>query len=175
MKRVIIGILLLSAAAAFGQIEKGDTEISFMGYFATFVGEDVDANGMGSLQLSYGKYVTPFLQFGVAPTVSFYTFTDFDGETSVKAEFSGSVFAHMNLARASRIIPYLTAQYYQFTFDIPEDAEFTDFGYANVGMGFKNFINEYASFNVLATYGFSMAPGAEGGIIMVMTGLSIIF
>jgi hypothetical protein len=46
----------------------------------------------------------------------------------------------------------------------------------NVGIGFKNFFNEYAAFNTLVSYGFSLAEEAENiGLLSIMTGLTFIF
>ena len=168
-------IMLIVIGAANAQIEQGDTEVSFMGYFASQIGEDIEANGSGSLQLSYGKYITPKLQLGIAPTLSFSTGQDEDGDAILETNWSGSVFFSYNFSTASKFIPYLSGQYYQYKFDIPDDAEFTDYSYVNVGLGFKNFFNEYASFNTQVLYGFSLAEEAEGGLLLIMTGLSFIF
>jgi len=69
MKKCCVPILalFLCAGIAQAQIERGDTEVSFLGFFSMFVGENVDANGSGSLQLSYGKYISSYLQIGIAP------------------------------------------------------------------------------------------------------------
>jgi len=177
MKKIILisGICLLFSANILAQIESGDTEVSFMGYFSTFVGEDVDANGYGSLQISYGKYYTKYFQMGIAPTLNFTTGEDDDGDPKVDIKFSGSVFFNLNLAAASKTIPYITGRYYQFTFDIPDDAEFSDYSYLTIGAGVKSFFNEYTAFNTLVTYGFSPQKDKKGGILMFMTGLTFIF
>lgn len=177
MKKIVIlcitCILLVSNALA--QVESGDKEVSFMGYFSTFVGEEVEPNGYGSLQISYGQYYSKYLQLGIAPTLSFSTGQDEDGDPKIDTQFSGSVFFNFNFTAASTTIPYITGRYYQFTFDIPEEAEFVDYSYITVGLGIKNFFNEYAAFNTLATYGFSPAEDSEGGIVVIMAGLSFIF
>jgi len=160
MKRCTFFImaLFLLTSGAFAQIEGGDTEVSFMGFFFTRIGEDSEANGAGSVQLSYGKYITPRLLLGVAPTMTFYTGQDEEGEPKLE-----------------KFIPYITGQYYQSTFDIPEDGEFTDYSYINVGLGFKNFFNEYAAFNTMVSYGFSLAEDADWANLVVQTGISFIF
>ena len=172
----VIGFLLIVVAGnIFAQIESGDKEVSFLGYFSTFVGEDVEPNGFGSLQISYGRFMSKYLEVGIAPTISFSTMQNEDGESELDTQLSGSVFFNLNLAAASKTIPYISGQYYQFTFKIPEDQEFSDYSYANVGFGIKSFFNEYAAFNTQVIYGFSMAEEAEGGILMILTGLSFIF
>lgn len=97
------------------------------------------------------------------------------GDPKVNTNWSGSVFFNLNFSAASKFIPYLSGQYYQFTFDIPEGGKFSDYSYINAGLGFKNFFNEYAAFNTLVTYGFSLAENSQIGILTIMTGLSFIF
>ena len=172
---VLFSISLLFFSKSSAQIESGDKEVSFMGYYSTFVGEDVEPNGYGSIQISYGKYYSRYLQLGFAPTLSFSTGQDEDGDPKVDTQLSASVFFNFNLAAASKTIPYFTGRYYQFTFDIPEDAKFGDYSYITLGLGIKNFINEYAAFNTLGTYGFSPAEDNEGGIVLIMVGISFTF
>lgn len=169
--------LFLLVSGAWAQIERGDSEISFMGYYNTLVGEDVEVNGSGVFQLSYGKYITSRLQIGIAPNLRFYLADDEEGEKKIETDWSGSIFFNYNFSTASKFIPYITGQYYQFTFDIPEGGEFTDYSYVNVGIGFKNFFNEYAAFNTLVSYGFSLAQETENkvGLLSIMTGLTFIF
>ena len=176
-KKFIVAIaLFLLCSGAWAQIERGDTEVGFLGYYITRVGEDVEVNGSGIIQLSYGKYITPKLQIGFSPNVRFYLADDEQGEKIIKTDWSGSVFFNLNFSTASKFIPYITGQYYQFTFDIPDDREFTDYSYVNVGIGFKNFFNEYAAFNTLISYGFSLAEDAQNvGLLSIMTGLTFIF
>ena len=178
MKRALLTLIvvLMLAPCLRAQIEQGDTEVSFMGYFASVIGEDIDPNGAGTLQLSYGKYITSRLQVGIAPILTFFTAQNDDGEDILETSWSGSAFFNFNFSTASKFIPYLTGQYYQFTFDIPEGSSFTDFSYVNVGIGFKNFFNEYAAWNTLVAYGFSLAEGAQNmGLLSIQTGLSFIF
>ena len=176
MKTAIVCLLtLLTASFSFAQIEGGDTEVSFLGYYSTFLGDDVETNGTGSLQLSYGKYISRHLQIGLAPTFSFSTMENQQGESEINTEISGSAFFSLNFSSSAKTIPYLIAQYYQYTFDIPDEAKFTDFSYATVGLGMKNFFTEYAALNTLVTYGFSLAEEATGGILLISTGLSILF
>ncbi|MCK5148250.1 hypothetical protein KAR48_15950 [bacterium] len=173
----ILVLVIILAGQTFAQVEAGDREVSFLGYYSTFIGEDFDANGSGSLQLSYSKFYTKNLQIGFAPTLRFSTGEYEDRKPKVEIDISASVFMNFNLATASKTIPYFTAQYYQYSFEIDtdNDEKFTDFSYVTVGLGIKNFINEYAAFNTLISYGFSLREEAEGGLLLVMTGLSFIF
>ena len=63
MKKLIILFIfsLISVSNSFAQIESGDKEVSFLGFYSTFVGEDVEPNGYGSLQISYGKYYSRYM------------------------------------------------------------------------------------------------------------------
>ncbi|MCD6115842.1 hypothetical protein J7K93_02405 [bacterium] len=172
---LILALLLIITGSCFAQIQAGDKEVSFLGFFSTFVGENIDANGYGSLQISYGKYYTKFFQVGIAPIVSFSTGKDDNGDPKVDVQYSGSIFFNLNMATASKTVPYFTGRYYQYTFDIPEDKNFIDYSYITIGGGVKSFFNEYAAFNTVITYGFSPEKESKGGIIMIMTGLSFIF
>ena len=126
MKKTIILLTFLTIAIpAFTQVERGDTEVSFLGYYNTIVGEDVDPNASGFLQISYGKYLTPNLLVGIAPNLRFYASEDQSGDMEVSTDISGSIFFNLNFSTSSKTIPYITGQYYQFTFDIPDEAEFT--------------------------------------------------
>ena len=101
---------------------------------------------------------------------------DEQGEKTIETDWSGAIFFNYNFSTASKLIPYITGQYYQYTFDIPDDMEFKDFSYVNAGIGFKNFFNEYAAFNTLVSYGFSLAEDAENvGLLSIMAGLTVIF
>jgi len=175
-KLMVIGMVIVFAACGLSQIEKGDTEVGFMGYFTTRVGDDVESNGAGAIQLSYGKYITPNFEWGIAPTLTFYTQEDWQTEEKeIKTDWSGSFFFNLNLSTTAKTFPYITGRYYQFTFDIPDNMDFTDFSYVTVGLGIKSFFNEYAALDILGTYGFSLAEEAEGGIINILTGLSFLF
>ncbi len=183
-KRVWVLVLfcLFVAGSLFGQVESGDKEVSFLGYFATVVGENVDPNGFGSLQISYGRFMSKYLEMGIAPTLNFSTvrvYEDNEEKTELDTKLSGSVFFNLNLAAASKTIPYISGQYYQSKFDFEEDEEFSDYSYVNIGFGVKSFFNEYAAFNTQVVYGFSLAEvedeGSKTGLLMIMTGLSFIF
>ena len=77
-------------------------------------------------------------------------------------------------ATASKTVPYLAAQWYQTDFD-PEDGEFSDYSYVNFGFGIRNFFNEFAALNTSVNYGFSLAEDSEGGVLLILTGVSVIF
>ena len=160
---------LFLAGFAFAQIEQGDSEVRFLFFYSKVGGDDSDVSG--SLQLSYGKFFTPNLQVGVGPRINISSWAG--GET--KTKFSGSVYATYNFSTASRTVPYLSAEWYQMDFSPEEGREFTDYAYITIGFGVRNFFTEYAALNSAISYGFSLASEAEGGLLMIMTGLSFIF
>ena len=88
-------------------------------------------------------------------------------------------FFNYNFSTSSKTVPYLAGQLYQKKFDLEENEEFSDYSYANIGFGVKNFFNEYAALNMSANYGFSLAEVEEGqdkqGMILLLVGLSFIF
>ena len=97
----VIGAALLEHVATHAQ---GGTFDSI----PTAIGEDVEPNGFGSLQISYARYANKYFQMGIAPTFSFMTGEDEDGDPKIDVQVSGSVFFNLNLATASKTIPYIT-------------------------------------------------------------------
>ena len=64
-------VFLLWGFSLFAQVEKGDSEVGFMGYYSTMVGTPNSSGGTGSIQLSYGYFLSPRLQIGIGPQVTF--------------------------------------------------------------------------------------------------------
>lgn len=178
MKKIIILLLIVIITAnVYAQedegISRGDNEITFNGFVFTSVGTD-SKNSFGNLFLSYGKYYTDKLLIGLAPGISISTTHTAEG-TEVKTDLSGQLFANYNFSVVKKGFPYVKGSYYQSTFDIPDGASFTDYGVMQIGLGYKLFFNEFASIDTSLNYGKSLAEGAEGGSLMLMTGLSFIF
>lgn len=171
MKKFLVtaSIILLFTLTANGQVEKGDSEIRFMFYYSHINGDEYSTGGSGALQVSYGYFFSPNLQIGFGPRI---TFTG-SGE-GTNTTISGSVYFNYNFAIASRTVPYIYGEFYQMDFS-PEWGDFSDYSYVNIGFGVRNFLTEYMALNSAITYGFSLASEAEGGLFMVITGLSFIF
>jgi len=149
-------------------IEKGDSEIQFAGFYMKMMNKYFSM-GTAFIQLSYARFLTSRLQIGVAPQITISSISD---ESQTK--FSASAFFNYNLATASRMIPYVSGQWYQGDFS-PEYGEFIDYSYINVGAGLRNFFNQYAALNTSISYGFSLSSNVDGGILVIMSGLSFIF
>ena len=178
MKKIIILLLTVIITANVNAqedegISKGDNEITFNGFIFATVGTD-SKNSFGNLFLSYGKYYTDKLLIGLAPGISISTIQTAEG-TEVNTDLSGQLFANYNFSVVKKGFPYVKGSYYQTTFDIPDEASFKDYGVIQIGLGYKSFFNEFASVDTSLNYGKSLAEGAEGGSIMLMTGLSFIF
>ena len=74
---------------------------------------------------------------------------------------------------------HLTGRYIDYTlntFSIQEILDFDPNIFSTKNMAkIRNFFNEYAALNTSVNYGFSLAEDAEGGVLLVITGVSVIF
>ena len=171
MKKIIILVfLVLFTGTAFAQegVEAGDKELSFMGMYLTSTG-DVDYS-FGNISMRFGYYFTDKLLLGISPGVNISTYNN-----EVTTDFSAEVFFAYNFIANARTIPYAKASLYQSKFDLEENEEFRDYSYAQVGLGLKNFFNEFMALDTSVSYGFSLAEDSDDGIIMVISGLTFIF
>ena len=161
-------VFLSSETFAQGEIEKGDSEINFSATYLTTTGDNDFSVGL--INFSYGYYVTDNFQLGIGPSLSISS-----SGSNTETTLSGLLFLNYNFSTKTKTIPYFTAYWYQFDFDIPKEASFTDLAFVNVGFGVKNFFNRYVALDTKVTYGFSLAENADGGIIQVLSGFSVIF
>jgi hypothetical protein len=172
MKRIVILLIcfLCLTVLASGQVEQGDTEVQFLGYLAS--GSDMT---MGTVQALLGYYLTPKLQFGIGPgvTITSYSYPDFNGNpvTETEVDFSSMFFGTYNFSTSKQLVPYISATWYQNSFDIPEGQSFTDFAFITAGGGVKYFLSEYVAINSSMLYGFSFGNG--DGLILLYGGLSV--
>jgi len=187
IKRILLVLVLLMAlfSFAFSQVEQGDKEILFSGTLTSIVGiENYSAMNI-MLNLSYGYFVTDNLQLGIGPMLSYSrtktinpSHSPYDEDEEVineETNVSGYAFFNFNFSTSGKTVPYISGQWYQFKFKPEEGRKFSDYSYANIGIGVRNFITEYAALNTSANYGFSLSKDTEGGILLVTTGLSLIF
>lgn len=157
-------------AAETGSIglERGDSELSFMGFYAKIVGTEMDMPGIGSFKLAYGYFVTRNIQIGAEPQLLIYP--GFMGGTDTI--FSFSLYGSYNFLTGSKFIPYVTVKWYQDEV-VPGDDLLED-AYVTFGGGFRNFFNEYAALNTSITYGFNLGGMGET-VFTIMSGVSFIF
>ena len=170
MKKVLVIsiIMLVIVSTSFAQVEKGDSEMLFNATYLTLTGVDYDMS-MGSIMFNYGYYLSDKFKIGLGPTINI---TTVEGET--ETDFSASAAFTYNFSVASKTIPYAHAQWYQMDFD-PEYGDFIDYSYVNIGFGVKNFFNEYVALDTGISYGFAMSSETEGGVLMVLSGFSVVF
>ncbi len=172
---LIILVMLLWSLNLLAQIESGDSEISFLGYYSAMVGTNYTTGGTGIIQCSYGYFFTPWLQLGIGPQVTFtpgYKSAYFS--TSAEVKFSASAFVNINLNSNSKTIRYIFSQYYQSDFSA-SSGNLTDQAFWTVGVGVRNFFTEYAALNTAVSYGMSLAKNSKMGMLMIISGLSFIF
>lgn len=168
---LILICLLCLSSMAFGQVEQGDTEIQLMAYWASTSGLSI-----GIIHALIGYYITPNMQIGAGPAITImtiwtYDFSAWEADTETEVEISSSFFGTYNFSTSEKLIPYITATWYQLTFDVPEWMDFTDFSYITVGGGVKYFLNEYVALNGSATYGFSL--GGAPALFLFFGGMSV--
>ena len=97
----IVTSLMFWVTISSAQVEQGDSEIRFLGFYSQMVGTENDFGGSGSVQLSYGYFLTPFLQIGVGPQISF---SEGANAGSTEVSFSGSAFFNYNFSTSSKTI-----------------------------------------------------------------------
>lgn len=149
-------------------IEKGDSEISFMGFYVKMIGIENAPGGTGAINFSYGYFLNRNLQVGAAPQLLIYP-----GADGLYTIFSFSVFASYNFQISSKFIPYITVKWYQSEV-APGESIFMEQAYLTFGGGFRSFFNEYAALNTSISYGFNLG-GLEETILTIMSGVSILF
>jgi hypothetical protein len=69
---LVVIVLMLIAASAFAQQQRGDVELQFQGMYFTTIGQDMSF-GSGMISGKIGPYITDALQIGIGPTLSITT------------------------------------------------------------------------------------------------------
>ncbi len=172
MKRIVILLICFFCltALASAQIEQGDTEVQFMGNVASGSGMT-----MGMIQALIGYYITSNLQLGMGAgiTITTWTLPDFSGgETSdTEVDLSSTFFGTYNFSTSKQLVPYVSATWYQNTYDIPEGQDFTDLSFITGGGGVKYFLNQYTAVTGSLMIGFSLGNGDK--VLLLFGGLSV--
>ena len=165
MRRMLVVVLavVLMASSATAQIEKGDREIQAAGYLFT-------VSGITMINLSgiYGYCYTDKVQLGGGPTLTIMDY-GFGNSTNLGLTFFGRYYftAH------DKLVPYASAQWYQYDIAPDEPLGFFDMTFIQGGGGFKYFVNEFIAWDVSGNLGFSLGGGDVSFI--AVAGLSAIF
>ena len=195
MKTMVFGVLalLLAAGSAHAQQKAGDLELQFYGMYYRTVGTDFTI-GSGTIGGKIGPYLTDNLQVGLGPTLTITTTSmptttyrvnpvtgDFIvetvTETNTTTTFGTSLFVvYSFLSRSGKIVPYLGAQYFKRDFNRPFSE---DRGSAGVNAGLKYFFARKTALDFSANYLWDLNSeeqgGSNGGLILLMFGLSFLF
>lgn len=160
---VVVLAVVLMASSATAQIEKGDKEIQAAGYLFT-------VSGITLVNLSgiYGYCYTDKLQFGGGPTLTIMDF-GFGNSTNLGLTFFGRYY----FTARNKLIPYASAQWYQYDLAPDDPVGFFDMSFIQGGAGFKYFVNEYIAWDVSGNLGFSLGGGDV--CFFAIAGLSAIF
>lgn len=177
MKRKItflaVAFLFFLAKSGVAQnegIQRGDKELTFNGYIFSMTGGG-NKNVSGNFFFNYGEYMSKSVLFGFGPGLNI-SYNDIDEK--VQTDLSASLYFKFNFSNVKKSIPYSTIQYYQYSFKAPEGGSLLDNGYAQAGLGLKNFINEFLSVDIQLNYGVAVKETSMG-LLQLSIGLSYIF
>jgi hypothetical protein len=159
---ILVAVLVIVAQPCLAQMEKGDREVQAAGSIYSAEGFTVI-----NLHGTYGYYVKPNLQIGGGPTITRISFLGFSTTT-----VGLTLFGRHYFTTAEKMVPYLSAQWYQFDLSPEEPLSFTDVAYVQVGAGAKYFVNEYIAWDVSANLGFGLGGGTA---FLLVGGLSAFF
>jgi hypothetical protein len=165
VRHALIAVLtvLIAASPATAQIKKGDREIQGTGFLFT-----VSGITMVTLSGIYGYYYTDKLQIGGGPTLTILDY-GFGRKSTLGVTFFGKYY----FTARDKMVPYASAQWYQYDLSPEAPAGFFDMAYIQGGGGFKYFINEYIAWDVSGNLGFSLGGGDVS--FLAVAGLSAIF
>jgi hypothetical protein len=97
MKKLLLVGLLLISAVAYSQVEQGDKNITFAGYFAS-----ADDYKVGQISAKLGYYVTQNIEAGAKPLIMF---------TQDDTNFGIGVYGTYNfLTQDAKLLPYAGAE-----------------------------------------------------------------
>ena len=151
-------------------IERGDKEVGFMGFWSKMIGNELTSAETGMIRLSFGYHWTDRLQVGAAPQ---WIITASEGGGTWYF-FSVSFFVNYNLTTSSKMVPYITGEWFQENFYFGMD-DILSHAYLTLGGGLRNFFNEYAALNTSIKYGFSLGGEGKRTVLTITSGVSVIF
>jgi hypothetical protein len=165
LKHALVAALaiVLMTSSAMAQIKKGDREIQANGFLFT-----VSGITMVNLSGTYGYCYTDKLQLGGGPSLTIFDY-GFGSSTSLGFTLFGKYY----FTARNKLVPYASAQWYQYDIAPDEPVGFFDMTFIQGGGGFKYFVNEYIAWDVSGNLGFSLGGGDVAFI--AKAGLSAIF
>jgi hypothetical protein len=174
----LISALLIIAACAFGQQQRGDVELQFQGSYFQTVGTDFTF-GSGNISAKIGPYITDGLQIGIGPTLSITTTTTSTvnmttfkvvEESKTTTTFgSTAFFVYSFLMRGAKAVPYIGAAYFKNDFSNSDDK-----GSVGISAGLKYYFAKKTAFDVSGNYLFTLNQDQQGGMILFAVGLSFL-
>jgi hypothetical protein len=174
-------ILILCTLPVYGQQQKGDLELQFLGSYYRTVGVTGMTFGSGNISAKIGPYVTDNFQIGLGPnlTISHSTTPGFDYTTGKETEVSEvtttfgtyAFVVYSFLTKGAKLVPYLGAQYFKQDFNKPWSEEPGSLGF---NLGAKYFFAKKAAFDIQGSYMFDMNKDAQGGFMLFAFGLSFL-
>ncbi len=178
---IICLIFTLATVTAYGQQQKGDLELQFLGSYYRTVGIDGYSSGSGNISAKIGPYITDNFQIGLGPnlTISHSSYTTYNFATRKEEEvtetnttFGTYAFVvYSFLTRGAKLVPYLGAQYFKQDFNKPWSEEPGSLGF---NLGAKYFFAKKAAFDIQGSYMFDMNTDAQGGFMLFAFGLSFL-
>ena len=175
---LVVIVLMLIAASAFAQQQRGDGELQFQGMYFTTIGQDMSF-GSGMISGKIGPYITDALQIGIGPTLSItttstpvidYTLGTVKYESETKTTFGSTAFiVYSFLMRNAKAVPYLGAQYFKNDFSDSEDK-----GSIGINAGLKYFFAKKTALDIGGNYLFTLNKDQEGGLLLFAVGLSFL-
>lgn len=97
MKKLLLIALLLISAVAYSQVEKGDKNLTFAGFFAS-----ADEVKIGQINAKFGYFITQHIEAGVKPLIMFSS-----DDTSAGIGFYGT---YNFLTQDGKLLPYAGAE-----------------------------------------------------------------
>jgi hypothetical protein len=174
-------IFALAGVTAYGQQQKGDLELQFLGSYYRTVGVEGYTFGSGNISGKIGPYITDNFQIGLGPslTISHNSYKTFNSTTMKEEEVSETntsfgtyaFVVYSFLTRGAKLVPYLGAQYFKQDFNKPWSEEPGSLGF---NLGVKYFFAKKAAFDIQGSYMFDMNKDAEGGFMLFAFGLSFL-
>ena len=170
--------MIITSMPVYSQVEKGDTNLSFITTVSSNTGDEVDDLNL-TLVLGYESYVAKFLSLGIGPLLSLSFMGD--DKTTI---FGLNFFINYNILLGSKALPYMGILANTSLVNIDSDAFSATFTTAGVGgkVGLKYFFTERINFDfnlgytqtLAATDGDGNSIDTMGGTLQLFAGLGII-